>query len=137
MNENEYHPQLRANKDGRWDFLWGVLPHGINPTDIDLVYERRGHFLVLEGKHEGAGFSTGQRRFYDAVHEPPRIIVVHFYGTPPATVTSFGRWGSPAKPGATEDLIAEIKRWYEWVETHAGLVATRCDSPGGWYDRLC
>ncbi len=119
---SEYKRQLRENKDGRWDFLCGVLPHGINPTDIDLMYERHGYFLVLEGKREGATFKTGQRRFYDALHKPPYIIVVHFYGIPPSTVTAFGRWGRPAKPASTEDLIAEIKHWYDWVETRAELL---------------
>jgi hypothetical protein len=37
--------QLRQNNDNRWDFLAGVLPRRINPTDIDLMYERRGRFL--------------------------------------------------------------------------------------------
>jgi hypothetical protein len=111
--------QLRQNNDSRWDFLAGVLPNGINPTDIDLMYERRGHFLVLEGKREGAPFSIGQRRFYNAFHQPPRVIVVHFYGTPPTTVTSFGVWGAPAKPCNTEGLIAHVRTWFEWVERRA------------------
>jgi hypothetical protein len=39
--------QLRQNNDGRWDFLGGVLPYRINPTDIDLLMERNKRFLVL------------------------------------------------------------------------------------------
>lgn len=108
--------QLRQNNDNRWDFLAGVLPHGICPTDIDLMYERRGYFLVLEGKREGATFATGQRRFYNALHRPPRFIVVHFYGTPPDEVTSFGRWGAPAHSGDTDALVSAVQRWFAWAE---------------------
>lgn len=115
----EYVRQLRENNDNRWDFLSGALPHGICPTDIDLMYERRGHFLVLEGKREGANFKAGQRRFYDALHQPPRVIVVHFYGMPPDHVTSFGRWGKPARPASTGDLIAAVQQWFSWVEARA------------------
>lgn len=113
--------QLRQNNDNRWDFLAGALPHGICPTDIDLMFERRGHFLILEGKRAGAQFTTGQRRFYDALHQPPRYIVVHFYGTPPDEVTSFGRWGAPAKPADTEALIFAVQQWFAWVEARASM----------------
>ena len=44
--------QLRKNNDDRLDFLAGVLPYGINPTDIDLVIERNKRFLVLEGQRD-------------------------------------------------------------------------------------
>ena len=108
--------QLRSNGDNRWDFLAGVLPNGINPTDIDLVYERRGHFLVLEGKRAGAVTRTGQRRFYDALHKPPYSIVVHFYGTPPDEVTAFAKWPEIPQPGTTDGLIEWIQLWYAWVE---------------------
>lgn len=108
--------QLNSNKDDRWDFLAGVLPGGICPTDIDLVIERKGRFLVLEGKRSGAIFKTGQRRFYDALHDPPRVIVVHFYGTPPDEVKEFAKWGDKAKPGDTEALIGWVRTWFEWVE---------------------
>lgn len=116
---NEPARQLHENKDNRWDFLKGVLPNRIDPTDIDLVYERRGRFLVLEGKRVGATFKTGQRRFYDALHAPPRVFVYHFYGTPPDTVTAFGLWGKPAQPGTTDDLRTIVRRWYAWVERSA------------------
>lgn len=114
-----YTPQLRKNLDGRWDFLNGVLPHGINPTDIDLVIERRSQFLVLEGKHEGATFGTGQRRFYDALSAVPGFTVVHFYGTPPDVVVSFGGWGGPAQSASTEDLRTFVRLWFADVEEEA------------------
>ncbi len=109
--------QLRQNNDQRWDFLAGVLPNGINPTDIDLMYERRGRFLVLEGKHEGATFRVGQRRFYDALNAIPAFTIVHFYGNPPDEVTSFARWGHVPKPGTTDALCNFVRRWFAWVES--------------------
>jgi len=111
--------QLRENNDNRWDFLKGTLPHGINPTDIDLVYERRGHFLVLEGKRlsmMGVPFSVGQRRFYDALNSLPNFTVVHFYGQPPVDVTAFARWGHEPHPATTDELREQVRRWYAWVE---------------------
>ncbi|MHB8867472.1 MAG: hypothetical protein ACYC6T_08195 [Thermoleophilia bacterium] len=108
--------QLNSNNDDRWDFLAGVLPHGIAPTDIDLVIERKGHFLVLEGKRAGATFKLGQRKFYDALHSPPHVIVVHFYGTPPDQVERFAKWGEAPLPGDTEALIGLVRTWFEWVE---------------------
>lgn len=108
--------QLRSNPDNRWDFLAGVLPHKINPTDIDLVYERRGYFLFLEGKRMGAQMTTGQRRFYDALHNPPRFIVVQFFGEPPDDVKAFSRWREPLKVCDTEGFREEIRKWFQWVE---------------------
>lgn len=111
--------QLRQNNDGRWDFLSGVLPNHINPTDVDLSYERRGHFLFLEGKRSGAFIKTGQRRYLNALAELPNVHVIHFYGTPPDQVEAYGIWPKPAKPATTDDLISSIKRWFEWVERKA------------------
>ena len=108
--------QLRSNLDNRWDFLCGVLPGGINPTDIDLMYERRGHFLILEGKHTGARIHKGQKICLDALAAVPGVFVIHFYGTPPDQVEAFGVWPRPAHPGTTDDLIQLIKRWFAWVE---------------------
>lgn len=112
--------QLRQNNDGRWDFLAGTLPHKINPTDIDLVIERKGQFLVLEGKRTGAPFGIGQRRFYDALSALPEITVVHFYGSPPDDVRAFGRWGRDPHPGSTDELREQVKRWFDWVERSGG-----------------
>ena len=108
--------QLRTNNDNRWDFLAGVLPYRINPTDIDLMFERRGWFLVLEGKREGAPFGIGQRRFYDALNALPQFTIVHFYGTPPDEITAFARWGREAHPGTTEELRSAVRAWFDWVE---------------------
>lgn len=108
--------QLRQNNDNRWDFLAGVLPHRINPTDIDLVFERRGRFLVLEGKRMGATFGVGQRLFYDRMSALPQFTVIHFYGDPPEDVRAFGFWGQKAQPGTTAELQALVARWFAWVE---------------------
>lgn len=118
------HRQLRQNNDGRWDFLCDVLPGGINPTDIDLMYERRGHFLVLEGKRSGSTIRMGQRRCLDALAAlRPRVYVIHFYGTPPDQVDAFGVWPLPATPATTDDLIARIQQWFSWVEATARLAS--------------
>lgn len=111
--------QLHHNDGTRWDFLKGCLPNGINPTDIDLVFERRGHFLCLEGKREGQSFPIGQRRFYDALHSPPKFIVVCFYGNPPDAVVAFAVWGKSPAPGTADELRALVQRWYAWVEKRA------------------
>lgn len=111
--------QLRQNNDDRWDFLSGVLPNRINPTDVDLSYERRGHFLFLEGKRTGASIKTGQRRYLNSLAQLPNVHVIHFYGTPPDRVEAYGIWPEPAEPATTDDLIDRIKKWFEWVERKA------------------
>jgi len=109
--------QLRKNNDDRWDFLAGVLPYKINPSDIDLVCERHGNFLVMEGKRSGATFSVGQRRLYYALSNLPQFTVVHFYGNPPDDVKAFARWGQEARAGTTDELREQVRRWFRWVES--------------------
>jgi hypothetical protein len=112
--------QLRDQSGGgRWDFSAGLLPHGINPTDIDLAYERRGYFLFLEGKRPGETIPTGQRLFLDALSKLPRVTVVHFEGDPPAEVQRHAMWGSPLAPSTTDGLCSLITEWYGWVESEA------------------
>lgn len=123
-------PQLRSQAAARWDFLHGVLPHGIDPTDIDLCYERNGFFLFLEGKRPGQfqNLKRGQRLFYERLHAPPRYIVVRFEGNPPDDVQCFGRWDKPLEAGDADGLRNEIKLWYEWANTQTAALNGRASA---------
>jgi hypothetical protein len=58
-----------------WDFLDGVFPRGIIPTDIDGMVEVNGHLLFLEEKRAGAGPKTGQLSAFRALSRLPGVKV--------------------------------------------------------------
>lgn len=112
--------QLRNVNAERFDFLAGVLPHGINPTDIDLSFERRGHFLFLEGKRPGQKITRGQTLYFDALKAGPRsITVVRFEGTPPDRINGYAQWGQPLIQANADGLRDFVRAWFDWVEARA------------------
>lgn len=109
--------QLRNPSAERWDFLAGILPRGIEPTDIDLAIEAgHGHFLFAEGKRNGEPMPTGQRIFLERLRAPKSVTVVQFLGEPPDEIEAFGILGREPTFGDTADFIAAIRRWFEWAE---------------------
>jgi hypothetical protein len=109
--------QLRNPADERWDFLKGTLPGRINPTDIDLAYERNGNFLFLEGKRPGVLIPKGQQIFFDRLADLPNFTVIRFEGYPPDSVKRFRYWHAPDwTDGDADALRAEILLWFEWKE---------------------
>ena len=113
---NRYPAQLRDPADIRWDFLAHFLPYGIEPTDIDLLIERNGRFLALEGKRAGVSIPTGQRRCLGELDALPEFTVVHFEGYPPDDVTACAKWGQELSWTDTEHLRDRIARWFEWAD---------------------
>lgn len=104
----------------KWDFLAGFLPYGIEPMDIDLCIERRGHFLILEGKRPLEEMPKGQKRCLDALNRLPQFTVVRIEGNPPDEVTAYARWGSDVKELTTTEGFKDlVYRWFESVERRA------------------
>lgn len=67
---------------GLRDYRWvsEALPGKIAPMDLDCVLERKGHFLVMEFKPEGAPLPMGQRLTLKAlVRLGMDVWVVHEY----------------------------------------------------------
>ena len=54
---------LPAGYDGEfdWDFLKQCWAGSIDPTDIDAMVERKGHFLLFETKDNGKKVPLGQK----------------------------------------------------------------------------
>jgi hypothetical protein len=106
--------QLRNPNAARWDFLAGLLPHGIEPTDIDLCIERNGHFLIMEGKRNGEIMPKGQERFLNALRNGPRsVTVVTFWGNPPDEIVAFRPWGqAESSDTTTEGFRTYIRAWF-------------------------
>lgn len=97
----------------RWDFMAGLLPYGIEPTDIDLCIERNGHFLFMEGKREAELMPRGQERCLAALARGPRSIsVVTFRGTPPDDIVSYTPWGKDTRSTTTEQFQSHIRAWF-------------------------
>ena len=83
------------NKDSITPYTWdwvAVLrmtqhvPRGARPCDIDGILERRGHFLVFEGKSREGRTSKGQQILLESLVRLPQFTVVEFHGRPPASV---------------------------------------------------
>lgn len=108
--------QLRNGAVVKWDFCGGVLPGGINPTDIDLAFEHRGEFLILEGKQEGEQMPRGQWIFLNALAAMSQFTVVEFVGVKPNIVHRYRLWDAIWTDTTTERFNAEvIEHWHRWV----------------------
>lgn len=109
--------QLRDPTATRWDFLKGAMPNKrVNPTDIDLCYEHRGHLLYLEGKPPGGAVSVGQGILFDVLHDPPRSCVLVFEGYPPDDVHNYRWWGQDRSPADAGRIRRLVRLWWEQVD---------------------
>lgn len=105
---------------GMWD--WGFINEAFAPTkirtsDIDGIVERRGYFLILEGKPLGATLAQGQEIMLRKLADTPRFTVILVEGEAPNTVwrlTDIGRNRSWDADNA--ELVATCRRWFELVE---------------------
>lgn len=61
-------------RDYRW--LTPYLPGRVAPSDLDLVLERNGHYLIMENKPAGASLSMGQRIMLKNLVRIPRSTEV-------------------------------------------------------------
>jgi hypothetical protein len=117
-NASAFPRQLRQQGLPRFDFLLGALPNKEAPTDIDLVCEKNGHFLFIEGKSPmSVGISQGQSIFYDALIRlcPERVRVLVIYGTPPDDISGYRWWKKAYHPGNAHDIRSLVRRWRDWA----------------------
>jgi hypothetical protein len=113
-------------RDYRW--LSPHLPGKVNPTDIDSVLERNGHFLIQEYKDPGATLHKGQRiMLKHLVRLGMDVLVV--WGSDadaeaPVQVFRVDRNGELSEVpelSTAEELALFVRRWLRWA-TEVGPV---------------
>jgi hypothetical protein len=114
----------------RWDpdLMWEkaglrtpfVRPNGA-PTkitfgDMDLLTERNGHFLFIEGKRQDEEPSLGQEILLKALVRDGHTVLV-IYGDPPTDIRELRWWGqSERQPSSVEDFHAQVSAWFAVVD---------------------
>lgn len=111
--------QLRTAATERFDYASGIASGGC--MDVDMLWERAGHFLAIENKREGERFSRGQQIALAALASQPNWTVWVAHGTPPDTIVSAGPWDGPQHPLTVDQLRRRIQQW--WDEHAAKAVA--------------
>lgn len=104
-------PQLRVADCTRFDYASGIASGGC--SDIDMLWERNGRFLVIENKRPGEGFSRGQAIALEALAAQPNWSVWVVRGDPPDSIISAGVFGGEQHPMDVSQLRRRIQRWWD------------------------
>ena len=109
-----------------WTPLNECFEGKIRVMDVDGIVERRGKFLLLEGKRLDEGeqpppLPAGQQYTHDALCATGLFTVVVFWGTPPRGPIRFvrvqtKRGAGRVVPASMDDLKALVRRWYRWAD---------------------
>jgi hypothetical protein len=92
------------------------------PSDIDMILERHGYFLVGEWKHPGEEMSKGQLILLNSLAKNKSFVVLVIYGSTDneTEVLNFCRLdknGMLMDAGnGLEELKLFIQRWYYWAD---------------------
>lgn len=105
--------------------LAGLIPSNPKflPSNLDMVYERNGRFLVAEWKRPGENISGGQERLLRAMAKVPGFIVLIVTGDTDdgVNVSSVNRILPTGEISlvcnSADELLKKIRGWYEWVST--------------------
>jgi hypothetical protein len=87
-------------------------PTKITFGDLDLVTERHGHFLFIEGKRQDEKPSLGQSILFDALTADGHAVLL-LYGNPPTDIREIQWWGDERKPSSARDLHHTLTRWFQ------------------------
>jgi hypothetical protein len=103
--------------------LQGVIPDNPKwlPSNIDMLMERKGKFLLCEWKREGEEFGGGQKRLLKALASHPDFTVLIVQGNTDNGMEVQKFWEVcfdllRFRGGSTAELKLFIKNWYEEVE---------------------
>ena len=110
--------QIRQLWITRFDCLAGCLPGAENPSDVDQVIEKNGHFLFLEFKRPYQTIPRGQAILFDRLLElnPEKVRLLLVVGQPPDEIITFRWWGKPYDAGEGVDALrALVRRWRDWA----------------------
>ena len=104
--------------------LVGIIPENPKalPSNIDMVYERKGFFLVGEWKKPNEEMSRGQEILLMNMAKNAAFHVLIIHGDTDATgmhVKGFFRYTIDGRlllaGNSLEDLKNFIQRWYNWA----------------------
>lgn len=107
--------QLRNTSPERFDYAKGICSGG--GSDIDLIIERRGHFLVVENKRPGEAISRGQMIMLRSLNELPQFTVIIVRGEPPDQIISAGPLDGEQYPMNVQQFRNWMQRWWNRHET--------------------
>ena len=103
--------------------LQGVIPDNPKwlPSNIDMLMERKGKFLLCEWKREGEEFGGGQKLLLKALAAHPDFTVLIVQGNTDNGMEVQKFWEVcfdllRFRGGSTAELKLFIKNWYEEVE---------------------
>lgn len=103
--------------------LQGVIPDNPKwlPSNIDMLMERKGKFLLCEWKREGEEFGGGQKLLLKALAAHPDFTVLIVQGNTDNGMEVQKFWEVcfnqlRFRGGSTAELKLFIRRWYEEVE---------------------
>lgn len=119
--------QAMRNPDAKhidFGFLKGCIPSNpkLLPSNIDMILERKGHFLFGEWKNEGEQFSEGQKILLRSLAKLENSEVIIITGNTEGAVEikliqQLNEDSKLIKIGeSVQDLIDHINKWYGWVE---------------------
>lgn len=103
--------QLNQSQAERFDYAQGIASGGC--SDIDMYWERGGHFLFIENKRPGESFSTGQLIGLRALDKQPNCTVWVVRGNPPDDIHSAGPLDGEQFPLDVDSLRKRIQRWWD------------------------
>lgn len=104
--------QLYNGEPERFDYAAGICSGGC--TDLDMVWERRGRFLLIENKQPGETIPKGQLITLRELERQGWTVWV-VTGRPPDDIISAGLLDGPQHPMGVQQLRLRIQRW--WDET--------------------
>ena len=103
--------------------LIGVIPHNPKflPSNLDMVLERKGKFLVGEWKRPSESISRGQEILLQNLSSIGFIVLVIEGNTDEQMIVNriqiLTNAGLDDVGESVEDLKNIIRNWYEWADT--------------------
>ena len=95
-----------------WACLKGCFGNTkIEPTDIDGIVERFGHFLLLETKGVGVPLNTGQRIFLESWMGCPHHSAIIIWG-PSGAPVAMQVFPGPINDGDMDMLRGLVSEWF-------------------------
>lgn len=117
---------LLRNPDARhidFEAFQGIIPENpkVLPSDIDMVFERKGYFLVAEWKRGNEPVSLGQKFMLQALARNTNFCVLMVRGHTDDGVHIEKFWrvvdGACKPMGTTVDEFRNfVRRWYWWAD---------------------
>lgn len=105
--------QLRYSTTERFDYLSGVGSGGC--SDLDVLMERHGHFIIIENKRPDEELKGGQLYALRRLAAEPNKTVLVVRGTPPDDIISVGPLDGDQRP-ANATIVREMVQ--EWWDSH-------------------